>query len=1078
MIFLAFMAVSTNALWAGNLGANAAMQQVQQKKINITGVVKDDKGEVIIGASILVKGGQNQGTSTDINGKFSINNVPSQASIVVSFIGMKSQEVEINGKTSLEITLQSNAVNMDEVVVVGFGTQKKVNLTASVSTVDKKMLEERPVQNVAQALQGVVAGLNISQNQGGLDSSPSINIRGTGTIGAGSSGSPLILIDGTEGDINAINPQDIENISVLKDAGAAAVYGSRAPFGVILITTKKGKAGRTIVNYNNTFKEISPLLLPHMMDSYTFALYFNEASKNSGSGPFFSDEWLQRIKDFKDGKLINPKNGLPMTSVANGNNWADYGGANDNIDWYKAVYKNSAPSQEHNLSVSGGNETTTYYFSGNFLDQDGLMRFGGDSFNRYAATAKINTRISKYVTAGYNARWIREDYARPSSLTSSLNSDLARQGWPILPLYDPNGYLFSSPSPALALRDGGRDKKQTDWLYQQFQTVIEPIKDWKIIGELNYKTIDVFRHWDTQRTYNHDINGNPYMYNTSSSVHEEASRSNFFNPNVYSEYSKSLGLNNFKVMAGFQAEQYKDRDLSAERSGIITASLPTINTTNGTDASGKSVTPKAGGGYGNWSTAGFFGRFDYDYDGRYLVQANFRYDGTSRFIQSKRWNAFPSVSVGWNLSKEKFWEPLSATVNNFKIRGSYGSLGNQNTYNSTDYRKAFYPTVQTMPVYTAEGSWLVNGVKPNIASAPSIVSSSLTWEKVRTWDAGVDFSMFKNRLTGTFDYFVRYTDDMLAPGVELPATLGTKVPNTNNTNLKTNGFELQLAWQDKLSNGLGYSIKVSVSDSRTKITKYPNPTGRLDQYVAGRYTGEIWGYESIGIAKSNAEMAAHLATLSNGGQNALGGNWMAGDIMYADLNKDGKVDNGSNTISDHGDLKVVGNSTPRFPFSVDLSADWKGFDLRAFFQGIMKRDYYQDSYFFWGAWKWGIWWSTGLKEHEDYFRADANNPLGQNLDSYYPRPLFGDGKNMQTQTRYIQNAAYVRLKNLQLGYTLPNVLTQKVGISKLRVYVSGENLWTYTKMAKMFDPETIDGGWGGNVYPLYKVYSAGLSVTF
>jgi TonB-linked SusC/RagA family outer membrane protein len=1078
IIALALMLCCSLAPWGSSSEVSAAgAQATQQKKGSISGTVKDKEGDAVIGVSVSVKGTPSIGTVTDIDGKFTLNNVAPNATLVFSFVGMKTQEVSTVGKTTLAVVLEPNAISMDELVVVGFGTQKKVNLTGAVASVDTKALETRPVQNVAQALQGVVAGLNISQNQGGLDSRPAINIRGTGTIGSGSSGAPLILIDGTEGDINAINPQDIENISVLKDAGASAVYGSRAPFGVILITTKKGKAGEPVINYNNSFKRNSPLLLPNMLDSYRFALYFNEASKNSGSGAFFNDEWLKRIKDYQAGALINPKNGLPMSSVPNGSVWADYGGANDNVNWYKAIFKDWAPSQEHSVSVSGGNDRTTYYISGNFLDQDGLMRFGGDKFSRYAATAKITTKLTDKVSIGYNSRWIREDYARPSSLTNGLFQDLARQGWPILPLYDPNGYLMSSPSPALGLRDRGRDRKQTDWLYQQLRLDVELAKGWKLIGEFNYKTIDEFRHWDTQKTYNHDVNGNPVPYETSTGVHEGASRSNFFNPNIFTEYARSFKDHNFKVMAGFQAEQFNDRDLTADKSGIINASLPTLNTTDGNNSNGLPVAPSVSGGYGNWSTMGFFGRFNYDYAGKYLVEANMRYDGTSRFMSDKRWNLFPSVSVGWNVSKEKFWEPLTSYVNNLKFRASYGSLGNQNTKSEENYRLAYYAAIQTVPFKASEGSWLVNGIKPNYSSAPALVSSTLTWEKIRTWDAGLDLGMFNSRLTASFDYFVRFTNDMLAEGVELPAILGTKVPFTNNTDQKTRGFELSLSWQDRLDNGLGYGIKVAVSDSRTKITKYPNPTGTFDKYVEGRETGEIWGFETKGIAKSDKEMSDYLATLPNGGQNALGSNWLAGDIMYVDLNNDGKIDKGGRTINDHGDLKVIGNNNPRFPFSVDLSADWKGFDFRAFFQGIMKRDYFQDSYYFWGAWKWGIWWSTGLEEHLDYFRADASNPLGQNLDSYYPRPLFGDGKNMETQTRYLQNAAYIRLKNLQLGYTLPANLTKKVGVSKLRVFVSGENLWTYTKMAKMFDPETIDGGYRGNVYPLFRVYSCGLSLS-
>lgn len=1035
----------------------------------------DKNGEALIGVSVKVKGTK-IGTVTDINGAFVLNNIGSTSELVFSYIGMNSQEIKVDNRSSISVKMVDNSVNMDEVVVVGFGTQKKVNLTGAVGTLDSKELEARPVQSVAQSLEGLVTGLNISQNQGSLESKPSINIRGVGTIGQGSSGSPLILIDGMEGDINAINPQDIENISVLKDAAASSIYGSRAPFGVVLVTTKKGKAGKMAISYSNNFRSSSPVSMPHMMDSYTFALYFNEASKNGGSGAFFDDAWLKRIQDFQAGKLVN-SNGYPMTTVANGTHWADYGGANDNVDWYKAIYKSSTPSQEHNFSVAGGNETTKYYFSGNYLNQSGLMRFGGDSFNRYTATAKIETKLTSWATLGYNTRWVRQDYVRPSSLGGGLYSDLARQGWPILPLYDPNGHLFSSPSPALGLRDGGRDKTQEDWLYQQAKLVVEPIKGWRTTAELNYKTDDQFRHWDSQVTQNYDVNNNAYVYNSYSNVHEAAYRTNFFNTNIFSEYSKEINGHNFKVLVGFQSEMNKYRDLTADRQGIIVASLPTINTTSGFDSSGKIASPSVSGQYYNWSTAGFFGRINYDYKGRYLLEANLRYDGTSRFQADKKWNYFPSVSAGWNIARESFWAPYEKFISTFKLRGSYGSLGNQNTVDASG-NVVPYPTYTTMPVGTANGSWLVNGAQPNTASMPSLISSTLTWEKIKTWNVGVDLALLNSRLTTSFDYFTRYTNDMVGPATEMPSILGIAVPSSNNTNLKTYGFELEVSWKDRLSNGLGYGVKVMLSNSTTKITKYPNATGSLSTYRAGQTLGEIWGYSTIGIAKSAAEMNAHLATLPNGGQSALGSNWSAGDIMFQDLNGDGKINSGANTAADHGDLKIIGNSAAKLPFGVELTADWKGFDVRAFFQGVAKRDYYQDSYYFWGAWKWGIWWSSGLKEHLDYFRADASNPLGQNLNSYYPRPLFGDGKNQQSQTRYLQDASYVRLKNFQLGYTLPNNITSKVGIQKLRLYVSGENLLTFTKMSKVFDPETIDGTWTGNVYPLSKVISGGISVNF
>jgi hypothetical protein len=380
-------------------------------------------------------------------------------------------------------------------------------------------------------------------------------------------------------------------------------------------------------------------------------------------------------------------------------------------------------------------------------------------------------------------------------------------------------------------------------------------------------------------------------------------------------------------------------------------------------------------------------------------------------------------------------------------------------------------------------------MQQNTAAAAGLISTSLTWEQVKTWNLGADMSFFKNRLTTSFDIYTRYTDNMVAPGIDLPAILGTGVPLMNNASLKTNGFELQIDWSDKLSNGFAYSIKLSIANSESIVTKYPNPTGTIPNaatltYYVGEKLGDIWGYTTIGIAKTDQEMQAHLATLPNGGQTAFGSNWTAGDIMYADINGDGKVDGGANTLTNHGDLKIIGNNTPKFPFGLNLNLSWKGFDLRAFFQGVLKRDFFSNSNMFWGAFSWGIWYSTGLVQHENYFRDDPTNPKGLNLNSYYPRPIFGDTKNQLTQTRYLLNAAYLRLKNLQIGYTLPQSLTEKVKIQKLRFYLSGENILTFTKLTKIFDPETIDGGTSdsgytaGNGYPLSKVFACGLSITF
>lgn len=1043
--------------------------------INIRGKVTDGSGQTLPGVTVLVKG-TSTGVVTSADGTYQLK-VPESANVLVfKFIGMQEQEVEINKRTVINVIMLSSVKSLDETVVVGYGTQKKANLTGAVSTVTSKALASRPVSNSAQALQGIAPGLNITQSGalgGSLENRPNINIRGVGTIGKGSSGAPLILIDGMEGDINGISPQDIDNISVLKDAAASSIYGTRAPFGVILITTKQGKAGKTVVNISSNYRSSRPVLIPHTMDSYTFATYFNDASVNSGNGVYFTPARVQRIRDFMDGKIkttIIPRPGQP-------NLWADgYYEGNDNVDWYKAIYKEQSPSQEYSLSASGGTEKLAYFLSGNFLDQTGFMRFGEDKFKRYNVTGKVNAQLSEKASLTYITRFSREEFTRPSFMTNGLNQQIAPQGWPMLPLYDNNGFLYDSPSPALALRDGGIGAKQYDVLSQQLKLTIEPLKGWKIFADLNYSVENRFYHWDIQQIFNHDVAGKPYVYRSATNVHEEAARLNYLNANLYTEYAKNLGEHHLKVLAGVQTEVTKTRYLVAERIGLIVPSVPVLDATSGIDFVGKAVSPTVGGNNQKWATGGFFGRINYDYKGRYLLEANLRYDGSSRFREDMRWMYSPSVSAGWNLDREAFWKPVERYVNTLKLRGSLGELGNQNTLN-------WYPTYVTMPVGSSNGAWLVNGAKPNTASAPGIISSNLSWEKIRTWNIGVDAAFLRSRLTATVEYYTRYTKNMIGPAPELPVILGTAVPDWNNTDLKTTGWELDLNWRDQLKNGLGYSVHVMLSDARTSITKYPNTTGTLaydaavasGPYIAGHMMGEIWGYNTIGIAKTQAEMDKHLASLPNGGQTALGANWKAGDLMYRDLNGDGKITSGANTLGNPGDLMLIGNNSPRYMIGTDIGADWKGFDFRAFFQGVLKRDYFQNGYYFWGTSS-SIYGSAGLRQHADYFRDDPNHPLGLNIDSYYPRPLISN-KNQVAQTRYLQDASYIRLKNLQLGYSLPISLTRRAGIQKCRIYISGENLFTITKMATMFDPETVDGGYGGSSYPLFKVYAVGLNVT-
>ena len=1057
---LAFLALlsSTSVFAENGSELKAGVTVTQQNSRTVSGIVKDASGETIIGANVSVKG-TTTGTITDIDGKFSLN-VPAGSTLKISYIGYQDFETVITTQSTLDVVLKVDSKTLDEVVVVGFGSQKKVNVTGAVSMVGSEVIESRPVQNVSQALQGVVPGLNFSVNTSGgaLDNSLNVNIRGAGTIGDGSNSSPLVLIDGVEGNMNAINPQDIESISVLKDAASASIYGARAAFGVILINTKSGKSGRTNVNYSGNVRFTDALAVPDMLDSYKFAQYFNEAAKNSGQGAVFSETQMQRILAYQKGEITDG-----ATINTTNNRWNNYTGANANTDWFKEMYKDWVPSHEHNLSVSGGNEKVTYLVSGNFLDQNGLIAHGKDKFNRYTLNGKINATLSDYVKLNYSSKWIREDYKRPSYMTGLFFHNIARR-WPVNPVYDPNGYYMEG-NEIIQMEDGGIQNNQKDYSYQQLQLVIEPIKDWKIYAEGNLNTITNFQHWEVLPVYAHDVNGDQFAFSWdgravgSTTVNEYGYKENFMTTNIYSDYFKQFDNGHFfKVMGGFNAELMKTRSLSAQGDGLITPSVPTVSTTT--------TNPSVGGGYAHWATAGFFGRLNYNYKERYLVEANVRYDGTSRFVGDERWGVFPSFSLGWNIAREDFFADYTDKISTLKLRGSWGQLGNMNT-------KLWYPFYQSMNVGTNNGYWLVDGEKTNTAYAPGIVSSLMTWETIESWNLGLDWGAFNNRLTGTFDYFKRSTKDMVGPAPELSSVLGTEVPKINNSDMESYGFELEVSWRDRIGD-LSYGVKAVLSDAQQKVTRYPNKSYSLGTWYNGRMNGDIWGYTTLGIAKTQEEMDAHLAKVN---QSRLGNQWGAGDIMYADLNGDGEISNGANTLADHGDLKIIGNNTPRYNYGITLDAAYKGFDFSVFFQGIGKRDYWVSGAYFWGA-TGGMWQSAGFTEHWDFFRGE-DNPLGANLNAYYPRPLFTSGKNMQTQSRYLQDASYLRMKNIQLGYTLPKSITSKAGMQSVRVYVSGDNLATFSSMSKIFDPETIGGSWGdGKLYPLSKTISVGLNVNF
>jgi len=1036
-----------------------------QNTLTIKGVVTDTKNEPLVGATIKVKG-TTHGVATDLDGKFTLPGVAKTAVLEVSYVGMQSQSILVNGQTQFKISLKDNASQLSDVVVVGYGRQKKVNLTGAVSSVDSKQLAARPVQNVGQALQGMVPGLNFSVGNGGggLESKMGFNIRGTNPTG-GSSSAPLVLIDGVEGDMTTLAPTDIENISVLKDASASSIYGSRAAYGVILITTKGGKEGKARINYNGNVRFSTATQVPEMMNSEMFANYFNRAAANAGKDAPFNSDILKRIQDYRNGTISDQyKFG---TESNDDEYWSKYGSGWANTEWFGYFYDKNVPSHEHNLSVSGGSKSINYYVSGGFMNQKGLLKVADDHHNRFNLTAKVNAQLTNWLDLNYSLRWTREEYERPTYLSGLFFHNIIRR-WPTNAIKDPNGYIMPH-NEALQLIDGGRTKREDDYTNQQLTLVAHPIKGLTVRAENNFNTTTYFTHSEVFPIYWHDKDGKriPAKWDDGkapghSSVGEQAQKVNYFSGRYFAEYAREWGKHDFKVVGGLDLELNKYRNVSGEKINLVTTEVPSINTATGDN-------PSLSGGYNHWSTMGMFARVNYAYDSRYLIEASVRRDGSSRFIGDKTWATFPSFSLGWNIANEKFFSGLKGTIDQLKLRGSWGALGNTNT-------NALYPWFQSISIgpasTTSGGHWLLDGRRQTRTWSPGLVSNTLTWERVQSWNLGVDFAVLRNRLQGSFDYFVRDTKDVVGPPTPLTSLLGTAQPQSNNTELQSKGWELELRWRDQIKD-FRYGAKLVLSDNIVTVTKYYNPTGTLSTWYAGKREGEIWGYKTVGIAQSDEEMKAHLATAD---QTSLGNQWGAGDIMYANLNDDKKVNSGSYTLNDHGDLSVIGHNVPRYQYSLTLDAAWKGFDFSVMLQGVGKRDFFTNVPYFAGA-NHGQWQSTAFVEHWDFWRPEGD-PLGANTGAYYPRVAFGAvGKNFQTQTRYLQDASYMRIKNMQLGYTLPKDLTSKFGVNSLRVYASVDNLATFTKLSKVFDPEGLGGDWGtGKLYPLQRTWSLGLNL--
>ena len=1050
--------------------ASATSQSIDQ---TITGIIRGEAGEGLPGVTVALKG-TTRGTLTDENGKFQLAVPESGAVLVISYVGYTGQEIEIGNQTNLELTLQPDNKLLNEVVVVGYGTQKKTNLTGAVAVVQGETLSDRPVVNATQSLQGLVPGLNVTV---GGNTRPgqsfNLNIRGLGNLSG--SDDPYVLVDGFEMSLADVNPNDIESITVLKDAAASAIYGARAAYGVILVTTKKGSDKKVSVTYSGNVGATTPIRLPDMVNSLNFARYFNDATFNAMGTRQYSDEKLALLEQYiKDPTGITSYPEINRNSTYPGFENNANGVANTN--WFHLHYKPYALRQTHNLSVSGGNKVTQYYVSGGYYHEDGSMRFADIGFNRYNLNANVTTQAAKWLKIRVDTKYMQSRYETPFSddnFENNFFNGLSRMR-PNFSAYGLNGD-WSEASMVPYLQSGSNRQIDNTTLNLIGGLELEPVKDWKIFANLNLRQngSEVSSLKLPGTIYGIDgtpvlVNRTEYVIPLKGSFGRTTGNSTYFSPFIYSTYERTLGGNhNLALTVGYQRESFEFKNLSANSLDLISPSRPGIDLVTGD----KTVTETRN----HWATAGAFGRFTYNYKEKFLFEVNGRYDGSSRFAADSRWGFFPSFSAGYNLGREPFMERVAPWISTMKFRASYGILGNQAGAGLYSFSENMDIVV---PRLGAGGRWYFEDSREAFINAPGAFNPNITWERVESTNFGLDLAAFENRLSGNLDIYQRSTRDMLGPSLDIADLYGANPPRSNNADLRTRGWELALNWRGKINPQIDYTLGGVMSDYIAVVTRYQNPTkfNPANAWYEGKRAGEIWGYRADGLLQTTDEAAAYnKLDLSYLTPRA----WMPGDVKYLDLNGDGKIDNGTRRVGDTGDLTIIGNTTPRYSYSFNGSVSWKGLSLYTLWQGIGKRDFSPskvDAYF-WGAAS--LAQVTVFREHLDYWTPE-------NPNAYYPRPyasavgaiLSHVNKTQQDSDRYLQNAAYLRLKNITLSYTLPTSISSRAKITKANIFLTGENVFTFTKLGKMFDPETLLGAAGtGKLYPLSKVYSAGVRIS-
>ena len=1066
-----------------------------QTNATVTGTVRDEAGTVLPDVTITVinesDSALQKSTITNDKGAFTFNQlIPGiNYRFRISHVGFKQQEirnypVKVGVNTAVVISMVASAnAAMDEVIIVGYGTQKRVNATGAVDQITSKNLENRPMTNLTQGLQGQIPNLNLKMLDGKPTQSPSYNIRGTTSIGQG--GSALILIDGFEGDPSLINPNDVETVTVLKDAASAAIYGARGVFGVVLITTKKGVKGRTSVTYSSNYALKSPITRPDFVtDGYLWAKMFSEAFVN-GDGAFpqnvnktqkFSQAYLDEFKRRKE-------SGQPYNQVEidpNTGEYTYYG----STDFYDALYKRNTAAFDNNISVSGGSDKATFLVSGRFLKQDGLFRYNTDDYDTKNIRAKGTIELFPWLTVENNTDYSILNYHNPVNVGEGggIWRNIADEGHPSMPLYNPDGTLtFSS---VYTVGDFVYGKNGIDTRREVFRN-ITGLRSRFFNNKLRVNVDYTFRNTDNNRyqkrvqvPYSNFKGVTSYVGTTTNDLASDDRKTRYWATNIYAEFENNFGDNHYlKAMVGYNYEQSTYNRTAVQRNGLIFENATDLNL-----ALGQAIT--TGGGYEQWAILGGFSRLNYAFKDRYLIEVNARYDGSSKFPLNQQYGFFPSVSAGWKINKEGFWNVSPKAISELKLRGSYGSLGNGNIA-SYSFQEIFN---------ISQSGVILNGSRPQTTRNPGVLPDGLTWETSTTTNIGLDLAMLSGRLTFTGDAYNRKTTDMFTFGLTPPAVFGAATPKGNYADLTTKGWEASLTWNDKLGNSkkpVRYNIRLTLSDNKSTIDRYNNPNKLLSDYYEGQTLGEIWGYETEGFFIDAADIASH-AKQDPQMRASPSGLWFPGDIKLRDRNKDNLINVGENKVGNPGDRRIIGNSAPRYSYGVNLGADWSNISFSVFFQGVGKQQWYPstETEMFWGQ----------------YNRPYNNIPTFQlgniwtpeNTNTYFPRTMSRAASSNTNrtlgiaQTRYLQNVAYLRMKNIQVGYNLPSGWISRIGARSVRVYFSGENLFTYSPMYKIVkntidvenavpaDQDLNSGATNGDGYnyPLLKSFSFGVNLGF